>query len=178
MEGISWNHDETLIAYVAEEPSPSKPTFDGSGYIKGASADKDCGIWKGQGEWEENWGETYSGKRTPALFVLNVNRFFFIHLCIHLCLDLCCKLCQPYINFEPFFFLSADVRAVQGIEKSVSVGQVVWAPSSPESSQKYLVFAGWSSKNGPLQVPRKLGIKYCYNRPCALYAARAPFHEL
>jgi acylaminoacyl-peptidase len=33
-----------------------------------------------------------------------------------------------------------------------------------------LVFVGWSSN------PRKLGIKYCYNRPCALYAARAPVY--
>ncbi|KAJ8627118.1 hypothetical protein MRB53_020425 [Persea americana] len=144
-EGISWNYDESLIAYVAEEPSPPKPTFDGFGYKKGAS-DKDCGIWKGQGDWEEDWGETYSGKRKPALFVLKVN--------------------------------SGVVRAIEGIEESLSVGQVVWAPSSSTSSQKYLVFVGWSSKNGPRQVPRKLGIKYCYNRPCALYAVSAPFQEL
>ncbi|CAI0559295.1 unnamed protein product, partial [Linum tenue] len=32
-----------------------------------------------------------------------------------------------------------------------------------------LIFVGWSSET------RKLGIKYCYNRPCGLYAARAPF---
>ncbi|KAI8003080.1 Acylamino-acid-releasing enzyme 1 [Camellia lanceoleosa] len=73
-EGISWNSDETLIAYVAEEPAPSKPTFNGFGYKKGGSADKDCGSWKGQGDWEEDWGETYSGKRRPVLFVININR--------------------------------------------------------------------------------------------------------
>ncbi|XP_058105448.1 acylamino-acid-releasing enzyme isoform X2 [Magnolia sinica] len=143
-EGISWNHDETLIAYVAEEPSPLKPAFDGLGYKKGASADKDCGVWKGQGDWEENWGETYSGKRQPALFVVNID--------------------------------SGDIRAVE-VDKSISVGQVVWAPTSSKSSYKHLVFVGWTSDNGPHQVSRKLGIKYCYNRPCALYAIRAPFHE-
>ncbi|KAE9455767.1 hypothetical protein C3L33_12332, partial [Rhododendron williamsianum] len=137
-EGISWNSDETLIAYVAEEPSPSKPTFSGLGYKKRGSAEKDCGSWKGQGDWEEDWGETYAGKRQPALFVININ--------------------------------SGEVRGVEGIGKSLSIGQVVWAPST-KGLHQYLVFVGWSSGR------RKLGIKYCYNRPCALYAVRAPFHE-
>ncbi|KAJ6911147.1 hypothetical protein NC652_021703 [Populus alba x Populus x berolinensis] len=136
-EGISWNSKETLLAYVAEEASPSKPTFNDSGYKKGGSADKDCGSWKGQGEWEEDWGETYAGKRQPALFLIDIN--------------------------------SGQVQPVQGISKSLSVGQVVWAPST-QGLHQYLVFVGWSSN------PRKLGIKYCYNRPCALYAVRAPVY--
>ncbi|XP_010246335.1 PREDICTED: acylamino-acid-releasing enzyme isoform X2 [Nelumbo nucifera] len=143
-EGISWNSNETRVAYVAEEPSQSKPVFDGSGYKKEGSVDKDCGSWKGQGDWEETWGETYSGKRQPALFVIDI--------------------------------YSGDVRAVEGIEKSLSVGQVVWAPST-QGSHQYLVFVGWSSETGPQKVARKLGIKYCYNRPCALYTIRAPVHE-
>ncbi|KAK7279306.1 hypothetical protein RJT34_24354 [Clitoria ternatea] len=138
-EGISWNSDETHIAYVAEEPSPAKPAFDDlGGYKKSGSSDKDCGTWKGQGEWEEDWGETYAGKRQPALFVINI--------------------------------ASGEVQAVKGIDKSLSVGQVVWAPSAEDSAQ-YLVFVGWSFET------RKLGIKYCFNRPCALYAVRAPRHE-
>ncbi|KAK4586245.1 hypothetical protein RGQ29_023433 [Quercus rubra] len=137
-EGISWNSDETLIAYVAEEPSPSKPTFNDLGYKKGGSTDKDCSSWKGQGDWEEDWGETYAGKRQPALFVININ--------------------------------SGEVQAVKGIKTSLSVGQVVWAPSTKDVHQ-YLVFVGWSSDT------RKLGIKYCYNRPCALYAVRAPLYK-
>ncbi|MCI10592.1 acylamino-acid-releasing enzyme, partial [Trifolium medium] len=52
-------------------------------------------------------------------------------------------------------------------DKSLSVGQVVWAPSN-EGSAQYLVFVGWSFET------RKLGIKYCYNRPCALYVVKAP----
>jgi hypothetical protein len=36
---------------------------------------------------------------------------------------------------------------------------------------QYLVFVGWSSDT------RKLGIKHYYNRPCALYAVKAPFYE-
>ncbi|KAK4258053.1 hypothetical protein QN277_007560 [Acacia crassicarpa] len=137
-EGISWNLDETCIAYVAEEPSPAKPTFNDQGYKKGGLTEKDSGSWKGQGDWEESWGETYSGKRQPALFVLSTK--------------------------------SGEVQPVKGIDKSLSVGQVVWAPSI-EGSAQYLVFVGWSFET------RKLGMKYCYNRPCALYAVRAPHKE-
>lgn len=64
-----------MIAYVAEEPSPAKPIFNNLGYKKGGCADKDLGSWKGQGDWVEDWGETYSGKRQPTLFVININRF-------------------------------------------------------------------------------------------------------
>ncbi|XVF66569.1 hypothetical protein PTKIN_Ptkin10aG0047700 [Pterospermum kingtungense] len=137
-EGISWNSDESLVAYVAEEPLPSKPSFDHQGYKKGSTKDKDCSSWKGQGDWEEEWGECYAGKRQPALFMINLN--------------------------------SGKVQAVKGIPKSWSVGQVVWAPPV-EGTEQYLIFVGWSAD------PRKLGIKYCYNRPCALYAVNVPFYQ-
>lgn len=67
-------------------------------------------------------------------------------------------------------FLSGEVQAVKGILKSLSVGQVVWAPSN-EGPHQYLVFVGWSAET------RKLGMKYCYNRPCALYAASVSLYE-
>ncbi|GKA42209.1 acylamino-acid-releasing enzyme-like protein isoform X1 [Tanacetum coccineum] len=135
-EGISWSSDESFIAYVAEEPALQKPTFNDTGYKKDASpTDKDCSSWKGQGDWEEDWGETYVGKRQPALFVVNIN--------------------------------SGDVRAVDGIGRSLSVGQVVWAPAT-KGLQQYLVFVGWPSDT------RKFGMIYCFNRPCALYAVKAP----
>ncbi|KAG8373132.1 hypothetical protein BUALT_Bualt12G0138900 [Buddleja alternifolia] len=81
-EGISWNSDETVIAYVAEEPDLPKPTFTNAGYKKEGTTDKDCGSWKGQVE-------------------------------------------------------------------------------------RYASSKRWEDA-------RKLGIKYCYNRPCALYAVKAP----
>ncbi len=65
------------------------------------------------------------------------------------------------------------MRAVKGIPRTLSVGQVIWAPSSSHS----LVFVAWSSDNGYQKTPRKLGIKYCFNRPCALYAVPDPFME-
>ncbi|MED6179584.1 hypothetical protein PIB30_002409 [Stylosanthes scabra] len=140
-EGVSWNLDETFVAYVAEEPSLSKPEFSDVGYKKGggcAATDKNSGTWEGQGDLEEDWGETYAGKRRPALFVINIS--------------------------------SGEVQAVKGIDRSLSVGQVVWAPFR-NGSEQYLVFVGWSVEK------RKLGMKYCSNRPCALYAVRAPNHD-
>ncbi|KAF3671497.1 putative transcription factor UNE12-like [Capsicum annuum] len=134
-EGISWNSDETLIAYIAEEPISAKPTFTYFGYKKGNCPDKDFNSWKGEKDWEEGWGEAYAGKRLPKPFVININ--------------------------------SGEICAVNGIEKSLSVGQVIWTPSTKDSLQ-YLVFAGWPSGM------RKFGIKYCTNRPCSLYAVRAP----
>lgn len=74
-EGVSWNLDETEIAYVAEEPDNLRPTFNAFGYKKSGTSDADCGSWKGRGDWEEDWGETYAGKRQPALFVLNADRY-------------------------------------------------------------------------------------------------------
>lgn len=59
---------------MAEEAAPSKPTFNDMGYIKGGSKDVDSGCWKGQGSWDEDWGETYAGKRQSRLFVIDINR--------------------------------------------------------------------------------------------------------
>ncbi|KAG6537699.1 hypothetical protein ZIOFF_002794 [Zingiber officinale] len=143
-EGISWNHDESMIAYVAEEPPLEKPVFNYLGFKKEGSSEKDFNSWKGQGDWEEGWGETYSKKRNPSLFVVSIN--------------------------------SGEVRPVKGIPRSLSVGQVVWAPSTSKANNS-LVFVGWSIENGPQKTPRKLGIKYCYNRPCALYGIGDPFQD-
>ncbi|KAJ1295574.1 hypothetical protein BS78_01G234700 [Paspalum vaginatum] len=141
--GISWNQEETLIAYIAEAPAQPRPAFNQSGFKKEGSSEEDCNTWKGQGDWEEDWGERYSKKGRPSLFVLDI--------------------------------ASGEVRAAQGIATSLSVGQVVWAPASSSGSQKYLVFVGWLEHNGFQNTARKLGIKYCSNRPCALYAIPCPF---
>ncbi|XP_047093825.1 acylamino-acid-releasing enzyme 2-like [Lolium rigidum] len=144
-QGISWNQEETFIAYIAEESPRPTPAFDDAGYRKEGSSEKGCNSWRGLGEWEENWGETYSKKGRPSLFVLDI--------------------------------ASGEVRTVRGIAKSLSIGQVVWAPPSSTGHQKHLVFVGWLEHNGFQKTPRKLGIKYCSNRPCSLYAIRCPFEE-
>ncbi|KAI9071306.1 hypothetical protein K1719_046735 [Acacia pycnantha] len=65
---------------------------------------------------------------------------------------------------------SGEVQMVKGIDKSLSVGQVVWAPST-HGSEQYLVFVGWPT------ATRKLGMKYCSNRDSSLYAVKAPYHD-
>ncbi|XP_078436469.1 acylaminoacyl-peptidase-like protein isoform X2 [Wolffia australiana] len=144
-EGISWNQEEDMIAYVAEEPIKQRPTFNHLGFKIEGNSD-DCNSWKGQGALEEDWGETYPGKQKPALFVLDVS--------------------------------SGEVRAVKGIDESISTGQVVWAPYSSDTLEKYLVFVGWTSEDCTIgSSSRKLGMKYCSNRPCALFAVKAPVPE-
>jgi acylaminoacyl-peptidase len=75
--------------------------------------------------------------------------------------------------------LSGAVQIVEGIPKDISAGQVVWAPHldmppSDTGGKQLLVFVGWSSFAGNFSTPRKLGMKYCYNRPCSLYYVEAP----
>lgn len=76
-EGVSWSQDEELIAYVAEESANSRPVFGQSTSSSGQSSSDtlEAGTWKGQGDWMEDWGESYSGKRRPVLFVANVGRY-------------------------------------------------------------------------------------------------------
>lgn len=77
-EGVSWSQDEEFIAYVAEEPANSRPVFGQSASSSSGQSSSDsleAGTWKGQGDWMEDWGESYSGKRRPVLFVANVGRY-------------------------------------------------------------------------------------------------------
>lgn len=71
------------------------------------------------------------------------------------------------------------MQIVEGIPKDVSAGQVVWAPrkNSPypaERGTQVLVFVGWSTFSSNFSTPRKLGMVYCHNKPCHLYAVEAP----
>lgn len=142
-EGVSWSQNEEFVAYVAEEPAVSRPIFGQNASSSGqhSSGSLDAGNWKGQGDWMEDWGESYSGKRRPVIFVANVS--------------------------------TGAVQAVEGILNDISAGQVVWAPQAGDSPQS-LVFVGWSSYADNFSTPRKLGMKYCFNRPCYLYHVEAP----
>lgn len=144
-EGVSWSQNEEFVAYVAEEPAVSRPIFGQNGSTSGQNSNGtlEAGNWKGQGDWVEDWGESYSGKRRPVLFVANVS--------------------------------TGAVQAVEGVAGDVSAGQVVWAPQAASAdSPQSLVFVGWSSYADNFSTPRKLGMKYCFNRPCHLYHVEAP----
>ena len=62
------------------------------------------------------------------------------------------------------------MQKVTGVPDDLNVGQVTWAPSHGLEDHQFLVFVGWPSASENFQTYRKLGIKYCFNRPCALYA--------
>ncbi|KAG0553896.1 hypothetical protein KC19_12G047600 [Ceratodon purpureus] len=144
-EGVSWSQNEEFVAYVAEEPALSRPIFGQNASTSGQNSNGalEAGNWKGQGDWVEDWGESYSGKRRPVLFVANVS--------------------------------TGAVQVVEGIARDVSAGQVVWAPQAASSdTPQSLVFVGWSSYADNFTTPRKLGMKYCFNRPCYLYHVEAP----
>lgn len=71
--GVAWSPDESLVAYVAEAPPPGKtpewcgaaPGPDGK-KAEGAAAPKG---WRGQGEWQEDWGELNTGGLLVAVSV-------------------------------------------------------------------------------------------------------------
>ena len=129
----------------AEEPALSRPIFGQNASTSGQNSNGtlEAGNWKGQGDWIEDWGESYSGKRRPVLFVANVS--------------------------------TGAVQAVEGIARDISAGQVVWAPHTTSSdAPQSLVFVGWSSYADNFSTPRKLGMKYCFNRLCHLYHVEAP----
>ncbi|KAK6161417.1 hypothetical protein DH2020_004798 [Rehmannia glutinosa] len=164
VQGISWDSDETFIAYVAEEPEPAKPTFTSFGYkkkvvqIKIVVAGRAKVIGKRIGE------KLMLGKGSRP-FLLST--FTGITSCT--CAVMLNELTASQIKFLKQTFCSGEVCAVAGVGRELSVGQVVWSPSI--DGHQYLVFVGWPSDS------RKLGIKYCYNRPCALYAVKAPLFK-
>ncbi|KAL4526114.1 hypothetical protein Ndes2526B_g01069 [Nannochloris sp. 'desiccata'] len=139
--GAAWSPDETRLAYVAEMPVLSKaPEFGGA--QKGPDGKKMEGAgpkgWRGIGEFQEDWGELNTGKRAPALFVLELS--------------------------------SGQVAEVQGMPENASVGQPQWSPDG-----QALVFVAWkhAASNFP-DFPQRLGIVFCFNRPCALHAVAWP----
>ncbi|KAK9901675.1 hypothetical protein WJX75_007946 [Coccomyxa subellipsoidea] len=81
--GVAWDSAEQRIAYVAEVPAEVEtPEWGGScqeaasseGSSDGAKEEKGAApkTWQGLGEWQEDWGERYTGKRAPGLFVLDL----------------------------------------------------------------------------------------------------------
>lgn len=65
---------------------------------------------------------------------------------------------------------TGEVSAVQGLPEDASLGQPQWSPDGTA-----LVFVSWDHKasNFP-NFPQRLGIVFCFNRPCALHAVPWP----
>jgi acylaminoacyl-peptidase len=69
---------------------------------------------------------------------------------------------------------SKTVKPVGGVPPELSTGQVRWAPTSDKKRDGAVVFVGWEVKGQQFQTLKKLGMIYCFNRPCHLFAADAP----
>jgi hypothetical protein len=177
---LAWSPDERYVAYVAEATAPH---VDGKGHLeslKAAAATSATAASSSspssaeavggaastptapspsssssssssppgtQFDYEaggrEDYGEKYVGVRQPRIFVVD--------------------------------FGAGAVLPVPGIPDSLAVGQPVWAPAlslspqakgpgTPPSPSYFLVYTGWTTG------ARRLGMIYCYQRPCALYA--------
>jgi acylaminoacyl-peptidase len=141
--GAAWSPDETKVAYVAEAP-PATKTPEWCGVAAGPDGKKPEGAaapkgWRGLGEWTPDWGELFTGKKPPTLFVLDCT--------------------------------SGLVQPVAGLPDDSSCGQPVWAPKGDA-----LLFVCWEhqSELASASFPQRLGVVYCFNRPCSLRAVAWP----
>jgi acylaminoacyl-peptidase len=67
---VSWSPDESSVAYTAEVPPAEKtPAWCGPEALKDSAGPKS---WRGQGTANEDWGELNTGKRAPAVYVLDL----------------------------------------------------------------------------------------------------------
>jgi acylaminoacyl-peptidase len=154
--GAAWSPDETRVCYVAEAPPTQRTPQWGSSEKKdegGSSGGKSAAAppassaatprgWRGVGEAEEDWGELNTGKRPPALFVLDTRDWSVRSL-------------------------PTGVTPGSDASEHHSCGQPAWTPDG-----RGVVFVAWP--HAPPNFPatkRRLGIVFCYNRPCALYYA-------
>ena len=146
---VSWSADEAFVAYLAEATPPTASSFFEPAPVSKGAASARPSLPKGsQFDYEasgrvESWGEKYDAVRLPRLFVADIN--------------------------------GGRVVEVRGIPPHVAVGQPEWAPAEPLSSSEsdaaagaprrfVLTYTGWTVS------PRRLGIIYCYQRRCGLYA--------
>ena len=138
--GAAWAPDESRVAYVAEAPKPPSPWTSG-GAAEGGPAGEE---WSLRGPAAEDWGERYTGKRDPAIFVLDLA-----------------------VSGDALPAVKAVAPRGLGSEVA-SLGQPVWVDGGAT-----LVFTVWPhrSTNFPA-LPQRLGIVYCFNRPCYLAAVK------
>lgn len=69
--GAAWNQEETAVVYVADVPLGDRTPL-WCGEEKTEAGPKG---WRGQGPYQDDWGETYAGRSDPSLYVLDVEKF-------------------------------------------------------------------------------------------------------
>ena len=72
-ESVTWTAAEDRVCYAAEAaPSKRTPLWGGRAPPGAAAKEGEGDGWRGAGEYEEDWGEQLTGKRTATLFVVEV----------------------------------------------------------------------------------------------------------
>lgn len=142
--GAAWSPDETLVAYVAESPINKRTPEWGTRAPQSEESDGTKKKAAGPKGWRG------IGEYLEDWGELNTGKR------------------QPtlfVLNIE-----SGNVEAVQGLPRNTTFGQPVWSPDG-----SHLIFVSWEhqSSNFPL-LPQRLGIVYCFNRPCSLFAIPWP----
>jgi len=135
--GAAWSSGGGAVAYTAEVPASERtPSWGGPEALKDAAGPKS---WRGVGPALEDWGELNTGKRSPAVYVLDTKRREVI---------------KVPVNVEG-----------STAEGDMSFGQPVW---TRDGSGLLLVGWPHTSPNFPT-LAKKLGVVFCYNRPAYLY---------
>ena len=151
-----WSSDDRYVAYIADVKATEEPSLFAPLPAVAASPpqpdrqaqwpvafDYDTGVAR------ECWGERYESVRLPRLFIFDI--------------------------------AAGRVVAVPGTPDGVSCGQPCWMPlpspprgaaaaaaagasNAAAAARRVIAYTGWKN------TPRRLGIVYCHNRPCGVYA--------
>ena len=159
--GASWSAGEGRIAYVAEAPKSVDPPAHGRELVPAgvvaASLTTPTALpreWKGVGPAEGDWGECLAGCLRPTVFVLDVSAAALMR--IH----------APVSH-------DADDDSIRPDDDD-SVHACGHPSLSPDG--RAVVFAAWPPRDPALARlgASRLGVTYCTNRACALWAVRLP----
>lgn len=141
--GISWNPQETVFVYSAERKNPETMSFFHSSEENGMDKIAGGEFTMGVGK-AEHWGEKYSD--------LSGSHDLF---CCHTKTGRVAK-----IKNVPCHLLTTD-----STEGGWTLGQALFSPCGT-----HVVYTGWDAGGGG-EMPRRLGMIYCLNRPCKIYTS-------
>lgn len=141
--GISWNPQETAFVYSAERKNPETASFFHSGEEN--ELDKIAGgeFTMGVGK-AEHWGEKY-GELSGSLDLF----------CCHTKTGRVAK-----IKNVPGYLITSHTT-----DGGWTLGQALFSPCGT-----HVVYTGWDAGGGG-EMPRRLGMIHCLNRPCKIYAS-------
>lgn len=140
--GLRWHNDETAVVYSAERLSPETASF-----FDAETDDQTDKVVGGQFTLGvgivETWGEKYSKQSAlTELFILNIHT-------------------QRFARIQNVPLLGDNITTNGGF----TLGQVRFSPCGT-----HVVYTAWDAGGGS-EMPRRLGMVYCFNRPSKIYAS-------